>query len=250
MQKFKLGLFIPCYIDTFYPQVGVATLELLERLGQTIIYPEKQTCCGQPLANSGSEHEAAACYQHFVRNFKGFDYIVTPSGSCAFHVKRHFDTIEQTADVKHVRETTFELCEFLTDILKVDDLNISFPHKVGIHQSCHGLRGLNLASASELIEKPYSKVRQLLEKAEGITLVDLDRNDECCGFGGTFSIFEPDVSVKMGRDRIADHERNGAEYITSYDMSCLMHLEGIIRRQNKPLKVIHVAEILNSRRLA
>jgi L-lactate dehydrogenase complex protein LldE len=246
MQQFRIGLFIPCYIDTFYPQVGKATLELLEKLGQTAVYPEKQTCCGQPLANSGSEHEARDCYQHFAENFKGFDYIVTPSGSCAYHVKKHFDTVEQTDEIKHIRETTFELCEFLTDVLNVDDLKIKFPHRVGIHQSCHGLRGLHLASASELIETRYSKVRRLIEQAEGIEIIDLDRTDECCGFGGTFSIFEPDVSVKMGRDRIADHERHGAEYITSYDQSCLMHLEGIIRRQGKNIKVIHVAEILNS----
>jgi L-lactate dehydrogenase complex protein LldE len=247
MEKFRIGLFIPCYIDTFYPQVGVATLQLLEKLGQDVIYPAKQTCCGQPLANSGSEQEAKDCYKHFVSCFGGFDYIVTPSGSCAYHVRNHFDIIPQNEEVSKVRETTFELCEFLTDILKVDDLKITFPHRVGIHQSCHGLRGLKLASASELIEKRYSKVRQLLEKADGITLVDLDRNDECCGFGGTFSIFEPDVSVKMGRDRIADHERHGVEYITSYDQSCLMHLEGIIRRQGKNIKTIHVAEILNCR---
>jgi L-lactate dehydrogenase complex protein LldE len=246
MKRFRIGLFIPCYIDTFYPRVGVATLQLLEKLGQEVIYPQRQTCCGQPLANSGSEQEARDCYLHFVREFGGFDYIVCPSGSCTFHVRQHFDIIPQTEDVKHIRETTFELCEFLTDILQVDDLKIKFPHRVGIHQSCHGLRGLKLASASELIETRYSKVRRLLEKAEGIRLIPLDRNDECCGFGGTFSIFEPDVSVKMGRDRIADHERHGAEYITSYDQSCLMHLEGIIRRQGKPIKVIHVAEILNS----
>jgi len=246
MKKYRIGLFIPCYIDIFYPQAGIAALRLLERLGQEIVYPEKQTCCGQPMANSGSEREAINCYKNFVKNFSGYDYIVTPSGSCAYHVKKHFDIIPQTEEVVHIRETIYELCEFLTDILQVEDLNIKFPHKVGIHQSCHGLRGLKLASASELIETHYSKVRQLLEKAEGIELIDLDRTDECCGFGGTFSVFEPDISVKMGCDRIADHERHGAEFITSYDMSCLMHLEGIIRRQGKNLKVIHVAEILNS----
>ncbi|MDR1719423.1 MAG: (Fe-S)-binding protein [Dysgonamonadaceae bacterium] len=244
--RFHVGLFIPCYIDTFYPQVGIATLRLLERLGVEVVYPLKQTCCGQPLANSGSEHEAAACYRHFVDCFKGFDYVVTPSGSCAWQVKHHFDIIEQTDEVRHLRATTYELCEFLTDILKVDGLKARFPHRVGIHQSCHGLRLMKLASASELIERSYSKVRQLLNQVEGIEIVELDRKDECCGFGGTFSVVEPEVSAKMGRDRIADHERHGAEYITSYDMSCLMHLEGILRRQKKPLKIIHIAEILNS----
>ena len=249
MEKYKIGLFIPCYIDLFYPQVGIATLELLEKLGQEVVYPEKQTCCGQPLANSGSEKDAKATYRNFVRNFQGFDYVVTPSGSCAYHVRHHYDNIEQTETVKKVRETTCELCEFLTDILQVDDLKIRFPHKVGIHNSCHGLRGLKLASASELIEQRYSKLRRLLEKAEGIEIVELDRSDECCGFGGTFSIFEPEVSVKMGKERINDHERNGVEIITAADMSCLMHLEGIIRRQKKSIQVKHIAEILNSNSL-
>jgi L-lactate dehydrogenase complex protein LldE len=245
MQKHKIGLFVPCYIDMFYPRVGVATLELLEKLGQDVDYPSKQTCCGQPLANSGSEGDARAVYQHFVRNFQHFDYIVTPSGSCAYHVRRHYDILEQTEVVKKIRETTYELCEFLTDVLQVDDLRFRFPHKVGIHNSCHGLRGLKLASASELVEPRYSKLRRLLEKAEGIEIVELDRSDDCCGFGGTFSIFEPDVSVKMGRDRIDDHERNGVEIITAADMSCLMHLEGIIRREGKTIQVRHIAEILN-----
>ena len=249
MEQYKIGLFIPCYIDIFYPQVGIATLSLLEKLGQEVRYPSKQTCCGQPLANSGSEKEAKAIYLKFVRNFQDFDYIVTPSGSCAYHVRHHYDIIEQTDAVKKVRTTIYELCEFLTDILQVDDLKIHFPHRVGIHNSCHGLRGLKLASASELIEQRYSKLHSLLEKAEGIEIVELDRNDECCGFGGTFSIFEPDVSVKMGKDRIGDHERNGVEIITAADMSCLMHLEGIIRRQKKSIQVKHIAEILNSNSL-
>ena len=249
MKKYRIGLFIPCYIDMFYPQVGIAALNLLEKLGQEVVYPEKQTCCGQPLANSGSEKDAAAIYRHFAGTFQDFDYIVTPSGSCAYHVRNHYDIIEQTEALKKIRETTYELCEFLTDVLQVNDLKVNFPHKVGIHNSCHGLRGLKLASASELIEQRYSKLRQLLEKAEGIEIVELDRNDECCGFGGTFSIFEPDVSVKMGKDRISDHERHDVEFITAADMSCLMHLEGIIRKQKKSIKVKHIAEILNNNSL-
>ncbi|KAA6322396.1 Lactate utilization protein A [termite gut metagenome] len=249
MRKYKIGLSIPCYIDMFYPQVGIATLELLEKLGQDVVYPNRQTCCGQPLANSGSEDDAKATYRHFVRNFQGFDYIVSPSGSCVYHVRHHYDVLEQTREVVNVRKTVYELCEFLTDILETDDLKIHYPHKVGIHQSCHGLRGLKLASSSERMIDSYSKIRRLLEKAEGIELIELDRKDECCGFGGTFSIFEPDVSVKMGKDRIGDHERNGAEIITAADMSCLMHLEGILRRQKKPIQVKHIAEILNTNAL-
>ncbi|KAA6328401.1 Lactate utilization protein A [termite gut metagenome] len=249
MKKYKIGLFIPCYIDMFYPQVGIATLELLEKLGQDVVYPNRQTCCGQPLANSGSEDDVKATYRHFMRNFQGFDYIVSPSGSCVYHVRHHYDVLEQTREVVNVRETVYELCEFLTDILETDDLKIRYPHKVGIHQSCHGLRGLKLASSSERMIDSYSKIRRLLEKAEEIELIELGRKDECCGFGGTFSIFEPDVSVKMGRDRIGDHERNGAEIITAADMSCLMHLEGILRRQKKSIQVKHIAEILNTNAL-
>jgi L-lactate dehydrogenase complex protein LldE len=249
MAKMKVGLFIPCYIDLFYPQVGIATLELLQKLGIDVGYPEKQTCCGQPLANSGAEREAIPVYHNFVRNFSDFDYIVSPSGSCVYHVKEHYDIIEQTGEVRKVREHIYELCEFIVDILKTDDLKIEYPFKVGVHQSCHGLRGLKLGKASELISKRYSKVHRLLEKAKGIEIISLDREDECCGFGGTFSIFEPAVSAKMGNDRVSDHMRNRAEIITATDMSCLMHLEGLIRRQKRDIKVVHMAEILNCNRL-
>lgn len=248
-KKAKIGLFIPCYIDQFYPQVGIATLELLEKFGLDVCYPLKQTCCGQPLANTGAENQAVPVYKNFVRNFTGFDYIVSPSGSCIYHVRHHYNILEQTDEVKKVREKSFELCEFLVDVLQVDDLKIYFPYKVGIHQSCHGLRGLKIAKASELVASSYSKILQLLKGAEGLELIKLDRDDECCGFGGTFSIFQPEVSVKMGECRVLDHQQNGAEIITAVDMSCLMHLEGIINRQKRPVKVMHIAEILNSNRL-
>jgi len=248
MKDKTIGLFIPCYIDQFYPKVGVATLELLQGLGLNVRYPIKQTCCGQPLANSGAEQKAKKTYQNFVRNFQDFDYVVSPSGSCVYHVREHYNIIEQTAAVKKVRQNTYELCEFLVDILKVEDLGASFSYKVGLHQSCHGLRGLKLGTSSELIIKERnSKVHRLLNKVKDIELITLDREDECCGFGGTFSVFEPEVSVKMGRMRVKDHETNGAEIITATDMSCLMHLEGLIRRDGKPIKVMHIAEILNSR---
>lgn len=245
-QSSKIGLFIPCYIDQFYPQVGIATLELLQKLELDVHYPMEQTCCGQPLANSGAEQKARKTYQNFVKNFHSFDYVVSPSGSCVYHVRNHYDILEQTDVVKKVRQSTFELCEFLTDILQIEKLEAGFAKKVGLHQSCHGLRGLKLGTSSELVAQRNSKVLQLLQKVKGIELVALEREDECCGFGGTFSVFEPDVSVKMGKERIADHEINGAEVITATDMSCLMHLEGIIRRQKKNIRVMHVAEILNS----
>lgn len=249
VSRSNIGLFIPCYIDQFYPKVGIATLELLEKLGLEVFYPSEQTCCGQPLANSGAEDKAIKTYNNFVRIFSKFDYIVSPSGSCVYHVRENYNILPQTDEVRKVRQNTFELCEFIVDILKTDDLKIDFPHKVGVHQSCHGLRGLKLATPSELIVEHYSKVHRLLKKAKGIEIINLDREDECCGFGGTFSIFQPDISVKMGKDRLDDHRRNGAEVITATDMSCLMHLEGIARRQNREVRFLHIAEILNSNRL-
>ena len=241
----KVGLFIPCYIDQFYPQVAIASLELLEKLGCQVAYPFRQTCCGQPMANTGCEQDAVATYHHFVELFHAFDYIVAPSGSCVYHVRKHYDIIEQTEAVKRVRENTLDLSEFLLDVLKVESLDSSFPYKVGLHQSCHGLRGLRLGTGSERVLEKGSKLQALLRLVKGIELVELSRADECCGFGGTFAINEPAISVKMGKDRIADHESKGVEVLTAGDMSCLMHLESIIRRQQKNIKVKHIAEILN-----
>ncbi len=242
----KIALFIPCYIDQFYPKTGIATLELLRKLGCTVEYPAAQTCCGQPMANSGCEPDAIPAYHHFVKTFSGFDYIVAPSGSCVYHVRRHYNILEQTDAVQHIRQNTLELSEFLLDVLKVQSLPAKFPCKVGLHQSCHGLRGLRLGKSSERMEPGFSKVRTLLGMVEGIDLVELDNIDECCGFGGTFAVSETAVSAKMGKDRIADHLRHGAEIITAGDMSCLMHLEGLIRRNRLPLRTMHLAEILNS----
>jgi L-lactate dehydrogenase complex protein LldE len=145
-----------------------------------------------------------------------------------------------------IRSRIFEFVEFLTDVLKVDQLDASFPYKVGLHQSCHGQRGLKLAQMSELMAPPFSKPMQLLKLVKGIQFIDLDRQDECCGFGGTFCVAEEAVSVKMGKDRVADHLHHGADVITGADMSCLMHLEGILRRQKSKVRVKHIAEILNS----
>lgn len=136
----KVGLFVPCYVDQFYPQVGIATLELLRQFDVAVSYPMQQTCCGQPMANSGCEKDAIPSYHHFVETFQGFDYIVAPSGSCTYHVRKHFDVIEQSKPVQHVRARTLDISEFLLDVLQIKRLPAKFPHKVGLHQSCHGLR--------------------------------------------------------------------------------------------------------------
>ena len=241
----KVALFVPCYVDQFYPKAAVGTLELLEKLGVEVHYPKNQTCCGQPMANSGYEHLTTGCNNLFIDNFSGYDYIVCPSGSCTLHIKEHLHSPESEDKVIEIRKRVYELTEFLIDILHVEHLEASFPHKVGLHQSCHGLRGLRIAQMSELVAPAFSKPAKLLDMVQGLQLVQLGRQDDCCGFGGTFCVAEEAVSSKMGKDRVDDHIEHGAEYITSADLSCLMHMEGILRRQNSNVKVIHVAEILN-----
>ncbi len=241
-----VGLFIPCYVIQFYPNAAKATLQLLQKFGVEVVYPPKQTCCGQPMANSGFEHLTSACNELFIHNFSGFDYIVAPSASCVLHIKDHLHSRENEEQANSIRGKVYELVEFLTDILQVEKLEAVFPHKVGLHHSCHGLRGLHLAQMSELHAAPYSKPQRLLDMVQGLKLISLDRLDECCGFGGAFCVAEEAVSVKMGKDRVTDHTKNGAEYITSSDLSCLMHLEGILHRNKSAIKVIHIAEILNA----
>jgi L-lactate dehydrogenase complex protein LldE len=242
----KVGLFIPCYIDQFYPDVAKATYQLLKKLGCELTYPINQTCCGQPMANSGFSNLTKGCDVNFVKNFKGFDYIVCPSGSCVLHIKEHLKDGGAPAELEKIRQSVFELSEFLVDILKVNELNASFPHKVGMHISCHGQRGLHLSSMSELVSPAFSKTEHLLSMVEGLELLKPERLDECCGFGGTFCVFEEAVSVKMGEDRIKEHLVNGVEFICGGDTSCLMHFEGILKRQGSKVKTIHLAEILNS----
>jgi L-lactate dehydrogenase complex protein LldE len=246
----RVGLFIPCYIDQAYPHVGLATVRVLEKLGVTFEYPADQTCCGQPMFNSGCFRDAAKLARKVLKTFRGFDYVVCPSGSCTGMIREFYGILlEEEKDDPAFRRLvgrTYELCEFIIDILGIERFEGSFPHRVGLHQSCHGLRGLGLGVPSELaLADRTGKVRRLLESLRGLELVTLSRSDECCGFGGTFSVFEPAVSSFMGLDRLADHERAGAEIIASYDVSCLMHLEGLIRRHRKPLRVMHLAEILD-----
>jgi L-lactate dehydrogenase complex protein LldE len=242
----RVGLFIPCYMDAFEPEVGVATLELLERFGCDVEYPFDQTCCGQPMTNTGCLAESAATEALFVKNFAGYDYIVGPSGSCVHQVREHLTAVEQTDEVREVRARTFELTEFLHDILKVDAFPwAAFPHKVGVHYNCNSLRGIGLASPSELNKPFYSKPLDLLKKVKGIEFVQPARWDECCGFGGTFCVFEPGVSAKMGYDKVSDHAQAGAEYIVSADSSCLMHQKGCAERLGLQLRFIHIARILN-----
>lgn len=242
----KIGLFIPCFMNELYPQSCVATYKLLKKLNLNVEYPVDQTCCGQPMANSGCSKDMKTLAYKFVNTFKDYDYIVAPTGSCVTMVKEHYKTFfdEDDKDYHKVKTSIYEVCEFLHDVLKVEKIDAKFPYRVGVHNSCHGHRILGLGSASELNIPYLSKLKNLLNLVEGIEIVDLKRDDECCGFGGTFCVTEEDISVAMGKDRVKDHIESNAQIITGADMSCLMHMEGIINREKEPIKVIHITEIL------
>jgi L-lactate dehydrogenase complex protein LldE len=243
----KVGLVVPCYIDTFFSDVGIATLELLERLGVEVEYPFGQTCCGQPMANSGCEGDSRATEEHFVKLFSRFEYIVVPSGSCTHHIRNKFIAAEATPAREHVSTHTFDLVEFLHDILKVDTFpGASFPHRVALHNSCSAIRGIGMASMSERVHDPvFNKPKALLQKVTGVEVVDFDRHDECCGFGGTFAATEEAISSRMGYDKLEFISSAKPEYVISSDMSCLMHLQGCARRSGSPLKFLHIAQVLN-----
>jgi len=216
-----IGLFIPCYVDQFYPKIAVATYKLLKKLGYDIEYPKNQTCCGQPLYNSGCFDDCKPLAKKFIKLFEKYDYIVAPSGSCISMVKNNYKKISDETD--KIESKCYELVEFLHDIVQLKDLDVSFDAKVGLHNSCHAHRELNLASKSELHEKPFSKIENIISSnVNNIIIKKPSRVDECCGFGGTFSLNEPDVSTQMGLDRIEDHRQNGVEYITGVDISCLI----------------------------
>lgn len=238
----RVGLFIPCYVDALYPQVGVATYRLLRKLKLNVVYPERQTCCGQPMANGGFERMSEHLAERFEDKFRDFDYVVTPSVSCAAFVRVNYPQILDHAC--QTPEKTMELVEFLHDILKVRELPGSFPHVVSVHNSCHGVRELGLSSPSELQIKPFNKIVDLLQLKDGITVKEPDRKDECCGFGGMFAVEEPYVSSRMGNDKVKAHVATGAEIVTGSDCSCLMHMQGVAARQKYPVKFMHVAEIL------
>ncbi len=240
----NVGLFIPCYVDQFFPKVGLATVDVLEHFGAEVDYPEAQTCCGQPMANTGCNDDARPLAHRFIELFGDYEYVVAPSGSCIAMVRHHFrDLIGDDPRLESLAAKTYELCEFLTDVVGIDRIEGRFPHRVGLHNACHGLRELRLGKPSEVMSTPFNKVASLLSGLEGIELVELERVDECCGFGGTFAVAEEAVSCRMGIDRLNDHQAAGAEVIASADMSCLMHLGGLASRGGRPVAVMHVAEI-------
>ncbi|MBR7830799.1 (Fe-S)-binding protein [Actinospica sp. MGRD01-02] len=230
----RVALFATCVNDALYPSTAIATVRLLERLGVKVDFPQAQTCCGQPQYNSGYRKQVEPLVTRMVNTLAEYDYVVTPSGSCAAMVRNHYPRI----DVKstELAPRMLELTEFLVDVLGVEDVGAYYPHTVTYHPSCHGLRMLGLG------ERP----RRLLKAVRGLTLLELPAADECCGFGGTFAVKNPDVSAAMGADKVAHAEETGAEVLCGADNSCLMHLGGLMRRSGSALRPVHLAEILAS----
>ena len=240
----RVGLFVPCYVNDFYPEAAMATLEVLEDHGFAVEYPDGQSCCGQPFLNNGLIDEARPLADRFVELFADYDYVVAPSSSCIGAVKFRYEGVTRDARYPLLRPRLYELCEFLHDVVGVENLRFSPCHaRVGLHNSCHAVRELGLATPSELNIPHYSKIKAVLSRVEGLEIVEPSR-DECCGFGGTFCVQEPDVSAMMGRDRLADHLANGVEIMAGVDMSCLMHMEGLAKRDGTTMRFVHVAQLM------
>jgi L-lactate dehydrogenase complex protein LldE len=237
----RVALFATCLIDALFPDAGKATVRLLERLGQRVEFPLEQTCCGQMHANSG--YFEPRLVERYVETFEPYDAIVAPSASCVGAIRHQHAMIarddqdealairaQQTAD------KTYELSQFITDVLKTDDVGAYFPHRVTYHPTCHSLRMLKLGDGP----------RRLLRNVKGIDLIDLPRSDECCGFGGTFSVKNPDVSAAMLADKMESVIASGAEVLCAGDRSCLMHIGGGLERIRAGVRTLHLAEILAS----
>lgn len=243
----KVGLFIPCYVDALYPEVGVSTYRLLKSLDVDLDYPIDQTCCGQPMGTAGFEKMAIPLVKKFDLLFDKYDYVVSPSASCAAYVRFFHPSLAKK--VNHVCKAagkTVDLVEFLHDILRVTHLPGVFPHTVSVHNSCHGVRELGLSSPSERNIPHFNKIIDLLKLVDKINIVEPERFDECCGFGGMFAIEEKDVSTKMGIDKVRRHMATGAEFVTGADSSCLMHMQGVAEKEGLNIKFIHIAQILSS----
>ena len=240
----KIGLFIPCYVDVVYPHVGVATYKLLKHLGLDVDYPQGQTCCGQPMANAGFEGQAVPLAKKFEEKFKDFDYIVAPSVSCTAFIRLNYPRLLKNKSECATAKKAMDVVEFLHDIIKVDQPLGTFPHKVSLHNSCHGVRELGLSSPSEENIPKFNKIKDLLNLVKDIQVLEPDRPDECCGFGGMFSIEETAISEQMGLDKIHRHMETGARYITGPDCSCLMHMAGVSKKHALDIEFKHVVEIL------
>ncbi|KUH40389.1 MULTISPECIES: (Fe-S)-binding protein [Streptomyces] len=243
----RVALFLTCVNDALHPGTGRAVVRLLARLGVDVDFPSAQTCCGQPQYNTGYRRQAEPLARRFAEVFGGYDAVVTPSGSCGAMVRELYPRMGERARaegrgdglalaVAPVVPKTYELTEFLVDVLGVTDVGAYYPHTVTYHPTCHGLRGLGLG------DRPY----RLLRAVRGLRLVELPGAEECCGFGGTFAVKNADVSAAMGADKVRHAASTGADALCAADNSCLLHLGGMIRRMGAGVRPVHIAEILAS----
>ncbi|MFG3497713.1 (Fe-S)-binding protein [Streptomyces sp. NPDC047928] len=241
----RVALFVTCVNDMLYPRTGRAVVALLERLGVDVDFPQAQSCCGQPQFNTGYRHETEPLVRRFDDAFAEYAYVVTPSGSCAAMVRDNYPRIGAKAAAEGRGTSlaraaarsvpkTYELTEFLVDVLGVTDVGAYFPHTVTYHPTCHGLRVLGLR------DRP----RRLLEHVKGLELRELPGAEECCGFGGTFAVKNAAVSAAMGADKVRHIERTGAEAVCTVDNSCLTHIGGTLTAQGSSVRPVHIAEIL------
>ena len=238
----KVSLFVTCVIDQLFPSAGIAAAGVLERLGYRVEFPEGQTCCGQPAFNSGYREDVRRVARHFLNVFRNSEYIVVPSGSCTSMVSHHFADIFQNEpemlQVAHSMEPrVYEFSRFLIEVAKVEDVGARFDGVVTYHDSCHALRELGVKAGP----------RRLLSNVKGLTLKEMDIAEECCGFGGTFSVKFPEISGGMVRTKLESIARTGASTVVSIDSSCLMQIQGALSRAGMPIGTLHLAEVLASR---
>jgi L-lactate dehydrogenase complex protein LldE len=239
----RVALMVTCINDTLFPETGKAVVRLLRRLGVDVEFPEAQGCCGQPMVNTGYLDEAVPVVRNFAAAFEGYDAVVTPSGSCAGSVRHQHGIVARrsgdsrlAAAVGGIGPRTYELSEFLVDVLDVTDVGAYFPHTVAYHPTCHSLRMLGVG------DRPA----RLLQAVRGLRLVDLPDAEQCCGFGGTFAVKNADTSVAMGSDKARNAVASGAEVLVAGDNSCLMHVGGLLSRQRSGVRVLHLADVLAS----
>ena len=236
----RVSMFVTCMVDSLFPQVGEAMVRVLERLGVEVDVPKEQTCCGQPAWNSGHVEEAKVVGKTLVQAFNKSEYVVSPSGSCTGMIKHFFPQIyenefKMAEDALHLATHTYEFSQFLVNVLGVTDLGAVFPHKVTYHPSCHASRLLGVKDEPLL----------LLERVAQIELLDLPRAEDCCGFGGTFSVKMPELSTAMADEKVAHVAHTGADVLVSTDMGCLMHIGGRMGRLGNGTRVMHIAELLD-----
>jgi L-lactate dehydrogenase complex protein LldE len=234
----NVQLFIPCFVDQLYPEIGMHTARLLEMAGCTVSYNANQTCCGQPAYNAGFLQDARKVSEKFIADFAGTDYIVAPSGSCVGYVRGSFEEMFNNTschnDARQITKRIYDLSEFLIDVLKKDDFGATLNGVATYHDACGALRECGIKAGP----------RQLLLKVKGLELREMKECETCCGFGGTFAVKYEPISIGMAQTKVNSALETGAEYMISTDISCLMHMDAYIRKAGIPLKVMHLAEVL------